>query len=46
MNTYKDVGLSIRKKLYLFIYYFLLSYHKVEASIQANYSFFYNKLKF
>ncbi len=35
-----------RGKLYLFIYYLLLSYHRAEASIQANYSSFYNKLRF
>ena len=40
------MGLIYREKLYLFIYYFLLSYHRAEALIQANYSSFYNKLKF
>ncbi len=46
MNTYKGVGLIYRRNLYLFIYYLLLSYHRAEASIQVNYSSFYNKLKF
>src|SRR6266540_5042807 len=46
MNTCKGVGSIYREKLYLFIYYFLLSYHQAEALIQANYSSFYNKLKF
>src|SRR6266540_391949 len=46
MDTCKGVGSVYRGKLYLFIYYLLLSYHLAEASIQANYSSFYNKLKF
>src|SRR6266496_3111342 len=46
MDTCKGVGSIYRGKLYLFIYYLLLSYHRAEASIQANYSSFYNKLKF
>src|SRR6266540_3132953 len=44
--TCKGVGSIYRGKLYLFIYYFLLSYHRAEVSIQANYSSFYNKLTF
>src|SRR6266540_5963516 len=46
MDTCKGVGSIYRGKLYLLIYYLLLSYHRAEASIQANYSSFYNKLKF
>src|SRR6266540_4452004 len=47
MNTCKGVGSVYRGKLYLlFIFYLLLSYHRAEASIQVNYSSFYNKLKF
>src|SRR6266498_681576 len=46
MGTCKGVGSIYRGKLYLFIYYLLLSYSQAEASIQANYSSFYNKLKF
>src|SRR6266508_6414868 len=46
MDTCKGVGSIYRGKLYLCIYYLLLSYHRAEASIQANYSSFYNKLKF
>src|SRR6266540_2854747 len=46
MGTCKGVGSIYRGKLYLFIHYLLLSYHQAEASIQANYSSFYNKLKF
>src|SRR6266540_176368 len=46
MGTCKGVGSIYRGKLYLFIYYLLLSYHRAEALIQANYSSFYNKLKF
>src|SRR6266511_1390443 len=46
MDTCKGVGSIYRGKLYLFIYYLLLSYHRAEALIQANYSSFYNKLKF
>src|SRR6266540_6093854 len=45
MDTCKGVGSIYRGKLYLFIYYPLLSYHRAEASIQANYSSFYNKFK-
>src|SRR6266540_588579 len=45
MDTCKGVGSIYRGMLYLFIYYLLLSYHRAEASIQANYSSFYNKLK-
>src|SRR6266545_343977 len=46
MNTCKGVGSIYREKLYLFIYYLFFSYHRAEALIQANYSSFYNKLKF
>src|SRR6266542_3551549 len=46
MGTCKGVDSIYRGKLYLFIYYLLLSYHRAEASIQVNYSSFYNKLKF
>src|SRR6266498_4541730 len=46
MDTCKGVGSIYKGKLYLFIYYLLLSYHRAEASIQANYNSFYNKLKF
>src|SRR6266496_4442250 len=46
MDTCKGVGSIYRGKLYLFIHYLFLSYHRAEASIQANYSSFYNKLKF
>src|SRR6266540_3354558 len=42
MDTCKGEGSIYRGKLYLFIYYLLLSYHRAEASIQANYSSFYN----
>src|SRR6266540_86449 len=45
MDTCKGVDSIYRGKLYLFIYYPLLSYHRAEASIQANYSSFYNKFK-
>src|SRR6266540_1971144 len=46
MDTCKGVGSIYRGKLYSFIYYLLLSYHRAEALIQANYSSFYNKLQF
>src|SRR6266542_3352315 len=46
MGTCKGVGSIYRGKLYLFIHYLLFSYSQAEASIQANYSSFYNKLKF
>src|SRR6266540_3399975 len=46
MDTCKGVGSIYREKLYIFIYCLLLSYYRAEASIQANYSSFYNKLKF
>src|SRR6266542_18732 len=46
MDTCKGVDSIYRGKLYLFIYYLSLSYHRAEASIQANYSSFYNKLEF
>src|SRR6266542_3837467 len=46
MDTCKGVGSIYRGKLYLFICCLLLSYHRAEASIQANYSSFYNKLTF
>src|SRR6266542_3371652 len=46
MVTCKGVGSNYGGKLYLFIYYLFLSYHRAEASIQANYSSFYNKLEF
>src|SRR6266542_3859654 len=45
MNTCKGMSLIYREKLYLFIYYLSLSYHRAEASIQANYSSFYNKFE-
>src|SRR6266540_2766882 len=46
MDTCKGVDSIYRGKLYLFIHFFLLSYHRAEALIQANYSSFYNKLQF
>src|SRR6266498_5726061 len=45
MDTCKGVGSVYRGKLYLFIYYLSLSYHRAEALIQANYSSFYNKFE-
>src|SRR6266540_7055539 len=45
MDTCKGVDSIYRGKLYLFIYYLSLSYHRAEALIQANYSSFYNKFE-
>src|SRR6266542_6331079 len=45
MDTCKGMGSIYRGKLYLFIISYF-SYHRAEASIQANYSSFYNKLRF
>ncbi len=37
MNTCKDMGLFIREKLYLFIYYLLLNYYKAFIKLLITY---------